>query len=158
MSIDPASLARERRPILLVPYDFTKPSALALARAQEIAGKSGGSVVLLHVVRPTAGAGGVGNPVLVEASRRVVETAASLEGSLGELAAKLEVPARTSVELGDPATAICARAREIGASLIVMGTRGGGRGLRGVFRSSTTARTVLRAPCPVLTLHGEEAA
>ena len=53
-----------------------------------------------------------------------------------------------------PSSAICARAGEIQADLIVMGTRGLS-GLKHVLLGSVAERTARNAPCPVLTAHAD---
>ena len=53
---------------------------------------------------------------------------------------------------GNSAEGISAAANEIGADLIVMGTRGN-TGLKHVLLGSVAERTIRLAPCPVLTLH-----
>jgi nucleotide-binding universal stress UspA family protein len=61
---------------------------------------------------------------------------------------------RVSREIGceDPSTAICARARETHADLIVQGTRGRS-GLAHVLLGSVAERVARLAPCTVLTAH-----
>jgi nucleotide-binding universal stress UspA family protein len=55
---------------------------------------------------------------------------------------------------GNSAEGIAAAAREFGADLIVMGTRGN-TGLKYVLLGSVAGRTIRLAPCPVLTLHAD---
>ena len=52
-----------------------------------------------------------------------------------------------------PSEGIAAKAAELGADLIVMGTRGMS-GLKHVLLGSTAERTLRAAPCPVLTVPG----
>jgi nucleotide-binding universal stress UspA family protein len=63
--------------------------------------------------------------------------------------AGLEV--ETEVAEGDPAELIVARAAELGADLIAMGTHGLSA-LGRVFLGSVARRVVQHAPCPVLTV------
>jgi len=51
-----------------------------------------------------------------------------------------------------PSEAIVMTAKEIGADLIVMGTRGLS-GFKHVLLGSVAERTVRLAPCPVMTVH-----
>jgi nucleotide-binding universal stress UspA family protein len=55
-----------------------------------------------------------------------------------------------------PPQAIIEMAEDIGADLIVMGTRGL-TGIKHVMLGSVVERTVRSAPCPVLTVKTEEA-
>jgi nucleotide-binding universal stress UspA family protein len=54
-----------------------------------------------------------------------------------------------------PSEAIITVAKEIGADLIVMGTRGLS-GFKHVMVGSVAERTVRLAPCPVMTVHAPE--
>ncbi|MCP4007271.1 MAG: universal stress protein [bacterium] len=67
----------------------------------------------------------------------------------------LPVSARVAVE--DASTAICARAKEIDADLIAIGTRGR-TGLAHVVLGSVAERVARLAPCPVLTAHSDSPA
>ncbi len=66
------------------------------------------------------------------------------------------VPAEASVSSEFPPQAIVEMAKDIGADLIVMGTRGL-TGIKHVMLGSVAERTVRLAPCPVLTVKAEEA-
>jgi nucleotide-binding universal stress UspA family protein len=57
--------------------------------------------------------------------------------------------ARASVRVGDPGREIVGAAREIGAHLVVLGSRGRG-GVRGVLAGSVSRRVAVTAPCSVL--------
>src|SRR5262249_37851890 len=56
----------------------------------------------------------------------------------------------------DPSSGICARAKEVRADLVAMGTRGRS-GLGHVLLGSVAERVARLAPCPVLTVHAEVA-
>jgi nucleotide-binding universal stress UspA family protein len=53
--------------------------------------------------------------------------------------------------VGEPAERIVAKAREVGADLIVLGTHGRG-GIERILLGSTAERVAATAPCPVLTV------
>jgi nucleotide-binding universal stress UspA family protein len=56
-----------------------------------------------------------------------------------------------SVLSGDPASAIVARAKEIGADMIVMGSRGMGE-IKGLLLGSVSHKVVSLAPCTCVTV------
>ena len=60
--------------------------------------------------------------------------------------------ARYTILHEDPSSGICARAKEVGAGLIALGTRGRS-GLSHVLLGSVAERVARLAPCPVLTVH-----
>src|SRR5262245_9764564 len=82
------------------------------------------------------------------ADRRLEEIAGGL--------AKQGVRARYTVLHEDPSSGICARAKEAGAELLALGTRGRS-GLGHVLLGSVAERVARLAPCPVLTVHAEVA-
>jgi nucleotide-binding universal stress UspA family protein len=65
------------------------------------------------------------------------------------------VMARIHMQEGPPASVVVKVSRELPADLIVMGTRGH-TGLKHVALGSVAERVVRLAPCPVITLRGEE--
>ena len=78
-------------------------------------------------------------------------------GRLEELREKVSaegVEIAVHLREGNSAEGIAAAAREIGADLIVMGTRGN-TGLKHVLLGSVAERTIRLTPCPVLTLHAD---
>ena len=65
--------------------------------------------------------------------------------------AKQGLRARYTILHEDPSSGICARAKEVGADLLALGTRGRS-GLAHVLLGSVAERTIRSAPCPVLTV------
>ncbi len=63
--------------------------------------------------------------------------------------------AETSVRDGEPGTAIVEQAREWGADLIVIGSRGH-TGLRRILTGSVSRYVVDHAPCPVEVVHDKQ--
>ena len=143
---------------ILVPHDFSDDAAAALDFAVELAKQLGGELHLLHAYRMPLeifSPYGVAIPdsVMPEireaASRRLKELSAQVKD------AGLQV--QLHLREGPPADSIAEAARELGADLIVMGTRGR-TGLAHVVLGSVAERTVRSAPCPVLTLKTPEQA
>jgi nucleotide-binding universal stress UspA family protein len=75
---------------------------------------------------------------LTEAAQIVAETLAALE-----------IDAETRVVDGNPGPTLCELASEIGADVIVMGSRGRG-GLTRALLGSVSDHVVRNAPCPVM--------
>ena len=117
---------------ILVPIDFSEHAAAALDAAISLAKPFGARIDLLHCYQIHVGGVSPYGLVIPESLDREVREAAERE------------PACLQMILG-------ARAEELGADLIVMGTRGL-TGLRHVLLGSVAERTLRMAPCPVLTL------
>jgi nucleotide-binding universal stress UspA family protein len=82
-------------------------------------------------------------------ARRTAEEGAELAGSVGLRAEAMTVPDRINV-----ADAIIELARERGAAVIVIGSRGL-TGLRARLEGSTSSVVVKHATCPVLVIHDD---
>jgi len=141
---------------ILVPLDFSVHSMRALETAADLAKTFEAELVLMHayhlpplfgppeelVIPPDFAA-----LVRDAAARRLEKAAKQLEGR----------GLRVSTRLTDlpPAEAIVGAAKEIGADLIVMSTRGL-TGLKHLVLGSVAERTLRHAPCPVLALKPAE--
>ena len=134
--------------MVIVVYDGSEQSEVALRRAIEEAGLRAAELHVVHVVDVTpavlhlAGGVTVNTTDLADARRREVwEKAAPLMDSGG--------PSRRVDLEGYPADALLDYCREVGADLLVMGTRGRGR-LASTFLGSTSLRALEHAQCDVM--------
>ena len=138
---------------ILFPVDFSKMSEATALQVQGMAHLTGATVTLLHVVPWLSawyGATEIHPVVLGHQILRDLEA---------EQAVKLEkfrerhfgdVPSRTSVVSGAVAETIVDTAKDCGADLIMMPTRGLGPSRRFLI-GSTTAKVLHDAPCAVWT-------
>ena len=137
---------------ILVPVDFSDESRAALETAIELAPVFGASIHMLHCyqIQP----GGVSpygiafptsyyNDIRDAAARQLKEWQEKIPTDA------VEVEASLSSDF--PSEAITITAEEIGADLIVMGTRGLS-GIKHVMLGSVAERTIRAAPCAVLTV------
>jgi nucleotide-binding universal stress UspA family protein len=137
---------------LLVPIDFSEHADAALDLAIELARESGGTLHLFHAYELPVGTVppyGVAIPESVlshvrEESELRLEKAASRVREAG-------VHCQTHLMHATPSDGILEAVEEIGADLIVMGTRGL-TGLKHAILGSVAERTVRLAPCAVLTV------
>jgi nucleotide-binding universal stress UspA family protein len=145
----------------LVPYDFSAHSHAALAAALELAKRLDAEVHVLHVVLTPSYpyAYGVHPAAAAHLPIDTVELREAALRSLDQMIAKLgpssPQPKPRVVEGTAIADTIQAVAEQLGADLIVMGTHGR-TGLAHVFLGSVAERTLRKAPCPVMTVQGEE--
>jgi len=142
---------------ILVPVDFSEHSTAAFEAAVEIARAFGSKIHLLHCyqIQP----GGLSPYGIAIPSRYFAEIEAAASQQLAEWREK-HVPAGISVDASTiseaPSEAIVTAAEDLGADLIVMGTRGLS-GFKHVMLGSVDERTVRVAPCPVMTVHAPAA-
>lgn len=140
---------------ILFPTDFTEHAERAQAYALALARRFDTEVELLTSVYVSPVPVG---PYTYAPPRDYLERSREVARAALEEAARAfsEQGVRATCRLADrdPSLAICERAEEWDAELIVMGTVGR-TGLRHLFIGSVAERTARLAPCPVLTAHAE---
>lgn len=144
---------------ILVPMDFSNHSEKALACALDLARTYRAKVHLLHCYGvdmllavpydppyPTA--------LPAEFEERTKTAAQAKLASFERQVAAAGLAAASHLSTLFPSDAIVRTAEQIGADLVVMGTRGL-TGLKHVLLGSVAERTIRTAPCPVLTVKVE---
>jgi nucleotide-binding universal stress UspA family protein len=121
---------------ILCPLDLDANAALTIQTAREIAARSGGKLILLHVVQ-TADA--------QDAEKQIKHLAAE---NLGD-----GVPYEIEVATGQPAPTILQAAERVQADVIVMATHGR-KGVDHFLLGSVAERVLRESPVPVLTVRG----
>ena len=136
---------------ILVPTDFSDPSAEALGTAITLAKQSGAVVDLVHVAVEAAFA--LPPPVDVASvpvdMSRMLEQATEILGVEEQRVRAAGLLCESAMLVGRPDAEIVARASATGAELIVMGTHGRS-GLAHALLGSVAERVVQHALCPVL--------
>lgn len=145
----------------VVAYDFSAHADAALYAAVDLSKRFEADLHLLHVVHeptlayPTIEFGG---STPVEAMALDVREAAVK--ALENVASGIELnPGRISAHVTQGLAvdrSIVAFCEEVHADLLVIGTHGR-TGMSHAFLGSVAERTLRRAPCPVLTVRGQEA-
>ena len=93
----------------------------------------------------------------LDEARHVIKTRAELEaGQAAERLRRQGLTVEVVVRDGEPGPAIVKDAREWGASLIVIGSRGH-TGIRRMLEGSVSQYVVDHAPCPVEVVHRKQA-
>lgn len=138
---------------ILVPIDFSDDSAKALDYAIELAKLfPGAKLHLMHCYPINVGGVSPYGIVIPESFDRECREAATRQLDVwAEKVTAAGVPVECTVTSRFPSEAIASHAEDIGADLIVMGTRGL-TGLKHVLLGSVAERTLRVAPCPVLTV------
>ncbi len=144
---------------LMIPHDFSPHARAALEIGTQLAQKLDGNISLVHIIQPPAYAYGYPAPAgtgTAVALPNLLELQEQARKSLGEIAEEMAPPARVEVVEGNNISeALCQAADRLKADLIIMGTHGR-TGLAHAFIGSVAERTLRSAPCPVLTVRGEE--
>lgn len=133
---------------VLVPYDFSEPSAAAIDEALGMVGDTG-RVFVLHVIVPLTNISLEPGVIVDLASDESRRTAAIelLKERLNDPANKMS----TEVRIGDPGSEIVRFAAEINADMIIMPSHGR-TGLTRLLLGSVAERVLRLAECPVLVL------
>jgi nucleotide-binding universal stress UspA family protein len=140
---------------ILLATDGSKEAALAARTAVDLAERTGSGLHVIHVHRilpvPYASRGRYTEPKPEppggEARALLNRQGREIENAGGKVAG-------TYLREGDPDAEVVAVAEEIGAGLIVMGSRGRG-GVRRALMGSVSDAVVRHAHCPVLVMRGE---
>ena len=138
---------------VLLATDGSKEAALAARTAVDLAEKTGSELHVIHVHRilpvPYAYRGRYTEPEPPGGEARALlnRQAREIENAGGKVAG-------TYLREGDPDVEIVAMGEEIGAGLIVMGSRGRG-GVRRALMGSVSDAVVRHAHCPVLVIRSE---
>jgi len=140
---------------IVVPTDFSEQSQAAIEWVKRLNERGHAEVHCVNVVQqPTmympvmAGAATAGLPSISDLQAIAGESLASF---VAENLSDLDKPAVTKVLVGRPAEEITAYAKEIGAQMIVIATRGQS-GLAHMLLGSTAEGVVRQADCAVLTV------
>jgi nucleotide-binding universal stress UspA family protein len=140
---------------ILVPTDFSEPSAAALDYAVALGQKLGATVHVVHSFElPIVGFPDGMLTITSEMASRIIDAAQTALAKIVATYDKRGVKLETSLEQADPREGVLQAARKLGADLIVMGTHGR-RGLSRALIGSVTESVVRTSPVPVLTVHGE---
>jgi len=131
---------------IVVGVDGSEGSDRAFAAAADVARRDGASVVLCHVVERIAAKGDMA-PLRAD-EPEVKESIEKQAADLREQGIDTDIRFE-SIILGGPARSLADIADEIGADLIVVGTRGHSA-LGGVLLGSVTQKLLHLASCPVL--------
>lgn len=135
---------------ILAPVEFDENAPGILRVATHLADQAGGSVFLMHVVRPSDPFQVSGALILAQLEEKARRQLASLAREYLQGVAHV-----IEVRVGfHPASVIIATAQEWKAELIVMATHGR-KGVARLVLGSVAEHVVRGAPCPVFTLRPE---
>jgi nucleotide-binding universal stress UspA family protein len=138
---------------IVIAYDGTDGAKAALARAVEIAGGEGAALTVVEAVPEKL-------PALVPGAPRSADpqAAAKTRRELRQAVDALDPDLQASPWAvgGPPAKAIHVVAEDIGADLIVTGSRGRGA-IKSAVLGSVSTEILQGAPCDVLVVHPTEA-
>ena len=137
---------------ILVPVDYSEESENAVRLACDVARRFGASLELLHVYQIPSDIYPYTLFLNAEVKDQIHGREIERIETWCEKARADGVVAAGHAERGETHDQIPAMARDLGADLVVMGTRGRS-GLKRAFLGSTAERTVQLAPCPVIVTH-----
>ncbi|MFY9690570.1 MAG: universal stress protein [Candidatus Acidiferrales bacterium] len=135
---------------ILYATDFSKESLAAVPYAVSLAEENQASLVLLHVMKPSA------TPLTEREAQDLISNATFQLHDIVPASAELWCTAEAMIREGNAAEKILEVAQEKGADLIVLGVRdaGGRLGAATHLERATAHRVVAHAKCPVLTVRG----
>ncbi len=148
---------------ILVPTDFSEHAQRAFERAFDLAAQLGAKLYLLHVQTESFLRTAVKEGLLDGAS-----TDEELQDAVSQLIEERfsqtlcavdhsQVAIEHTSRRGDPDAVILAYAEEVGADLVVVGSRGAGfiDEMRAAVIGSVTGSVIRKSPCPVMVVRRE---
>lgn len=140
---------------ILIPVDFSDTSLLAIKHGAYMAQVTGSSLHLLHVINAHYVSQDIFLPVVNIQDQSKIEKVASdkLAQLVQEVKTEFGVTAQTIIKVGPPSNEISKVAKEIKASLIVMGTHGYSP-IEELVIGSTALKVITKSPCPTMAMSG----
>src|SRR4051812_38174421 len=141
---------------ILVPIDFGPPSEAALGYALDLAEALKARLFLLYAFEfPIIGFPDGAMIASADVASKIVDAGQKALDKAMEKARGRNVEITPLLKQGDPREVILNMAKEVGASMIVMGTHGR-RGIARALIGSVTESVVRTSEVPVLTVHGAD--
>jgi nucleotide-binding universal stress UspA family protein len=140
---------------ILIPVDFSDTSLLAIKHGAYMAQITKSSLHLLHVINAHYVSQDIFLPVVNIQDQSKIEKVASdkLEQIIREVKEEFGVTAQFIIKVGPPSNEISKVAKEIKASLIVMGTHGYSP-IEELVIGSTALKVITKSPCPTMAVSG----
>lgn len=139
---------------ILIPVDFSDTSMLAIKHGAFMAQYTKADLFLLHVINTHYGAQNMFLPLVSLENQSEIEKKATQK--MAELSADIQkeygVKTTSIVKTGSASTEISEVAKEVNASLIVMGTHGYAP-LQELVIGSTALKVFTKAPCPTMAMN-----
>lgn len=136
---------------ILLAIDGSAGAATARALVTRLSWPIGSRIEAVRVVEPIAVVGGLSGVAFPESTEDALGVDEARQALHLEVAGMAQdgLTVSTRVLVGRPATVLVAHARETGADLLVMGSRGRGP-IASLVLGSVSAEVATDAPCPVL--------
>lgn len=142
---------------IIVPVDFSDQAKIALSQTFNLARKTNSEITLLHVIDEALFSSVLHLFSSGEQHEDLLRT--GIQSKLNDLANETEqkagVKVHTRIEKGKIYDVVTEVAKEMNASFIVMGTSGETT-LKKKFIGSNAVRVISDAPCPVITIKGQQ--
>jgi nucleotide-binding universal stress UspA family protein len=141
---------------ILIPVDFSETSQLAIKHGAFIAQLTKGDLYLLHVINAQYMAQNMFVPLIQFNAHNNIEDKAEVKLAqlVEEVKTEYNLKIQFIVKSGNPSTEIVSVAKEIGASLIIMGTHGYSP-LEELVIGSTALKVLTKSVCPTMAMSGE---
>lgn len=140
---------------ILIPVDFSDTSMLAINHGAHLAQKTKAGLYLLHVVNVQFVSQNMFLPS-VSLDQSLIEKKAfeRMNELASEISKEHDVIVQIIVKMGSPSAEISKVAKEIGASIVVMGTHGYSP-VEELVIGSTALKVITKSPCPTMAMRNE---
>jgi nucleotide-binding universal stress UspA family protein len=140
---------------ILIPVDFSDTSLLAIKHGAYIGKSTGASVYILHVINAHYVSQDIFLPVVnIQDQGKIQDVAQTkLDQIAADVKAEFGIDVQQIIKVGPPSNEISKVAKEIHASLIVMGTHGYSP-VEELVIGSTALKVITKSPCPTMAMSG----
>lgn len=140
---------------ILIPIDFSDTSLLAIKHGAYMGKSTGASVHILHVIKAHYVSQDIFLPVVNIQDQGKIEDVANtkLIQLAAEVKAEFGIDVETMIRIGPPSNEISKMAKEIDASIIVMGTHGYSP-VEELVIGSNALKVITKSPCPTMAVSG----
>jgi nucleotide-binding universal stress UspA family protein len=141
---------------ILVPVDFSETSLLAFRHAAYMAQRTKASLHILHVINTPFMSQNMFIPVVNMEDQGAIEDKVmdKLAELTGDVKKEFGVESESIIRSGSPATEIVKAAKEISASIVIMGTHGYSP-IQEIMIGSVALKVITRSPCPTMVMRAE---
>jgi nucleotide-binding universal stress UspA family protein len=141
---------------ILIPVDFSETSLLAFKHGAYLASQTKASLYLLHVINTPFISQDMFLPVVTLEDQSLIQD--KVTQKLGEIAADIKaeygIDVESIIRTGSPFVEIGKVAKEIDASIIIMGTHGYSP-IKEIMIGSVALKVITKSPCPTMVMNSD---
>lgn len=146
-------MTKKHIPKVLVPFDFSEQSRIALEQGGSFTQQLNAELVILHVIEEMGALARFFSNEQFEDAKKTIQK--EVDKVAEDLESRYKIKSETMIARGKVADKIAEVADIVNATFIIMGTHGTDK-LKKKFIGSNALRTLRESTCPVITIRGKK--